>query len=105
MNDETDVPARVIDAPNEIWLVYGDLWQDETHMSFCCGYGEVLWCEDKQFVSDVRYVRADRFDEVCAALEALLKLPSGMYCDGYPEAEQRARAALKMAHKLQGHSQ
>ncbi len=101
MNDETEesmAPARVTDAPDEIWLVYGELIEDGAHADLSSS-GEVLWCEDKQFVSDVRYVRADRFDEVCACLEALLKLPSGMYCDGYNDAVQRARKALDMFPK------
>lgn len=33
-------------------------------------------------------------DALREAVEALLALPSGMYCDGYPEAERKARAAL-----------
>lgn len=49
---------RVTDAPEAVWLVYGDLDQDSTHRE-CCDSGEVTWCEDAQFPADVRYLRAD----------------------------------------------
>lgn len=57
----TDTPApgpRVTDAPEAVWLVYGDLERDATHRE-CCASGEVTWCEDAQFPADVRYLRAD----------------------------------------------
>lgn len=44
-------------------------------------------------VDVIRALLAER-DELREAVEALLARPSGMYCDGYPEAERKARAAL-----------
>lgn len=41
----------------------------------------------------IRALLAER-DALRDAVEALLANPSGMYCDGYPEAERKARAAL-----------
>lgn len=43
--------------------------------------------------TDIRTLLAER-DALWDAVEALLANPSGMYCDGYPEAERKARAAL-----------
>ena len=57
-DDEDPVPPRITDAPKAIWLNYGDLECDDTHWN-CCRGGEVTWCEDKQFDSDVCYVRED----------------------------------------------
>lgn len=68
--DECGAPPRVTDAPADVWLVYGDLYSDATHLE-CCRDGEVLWCEDKQYDSDVHYVRGDRYDDLCTALEEL----------------------------------
>ena len=60
---------KVTDAPETIWLVYGDLEHDDTHAN-CYRDGDVGWCDDAQFPSDVRYVRADIADAaVAAALE------------------------------------
>ena len=53
-DDEQRAPV-VTGSPDTIWLCYGDLDRDATHRE--CG--EVMWCEDKQDQSDVRYVRAD----------------------------------------------
>lgn len=55
--DALPVP-RLTDAPEAVWLVYGDLERDATHRE-CCASGEVTWCEDAQFPADVRYLRAD----------------------------------------------
>ena len=49
---------RVTGSPDAIWLVYGELEHDDTHAE-CCRSGEVTWCEDPQFMADVRYVRGD----------------------------------------------
>lgn len=57
MTDST-LPPKISGAPETIWLVYGELEHDDTHAE-CRRSGEVTWCEDKQFDSDVRYVRAD----------------------------------------------
>ena len=49
---------RVTESPDTIYLVYGDLEEDTTHAEEQ-RHGEVHWCGDKQFTSDVQYVRAD----------------------------------------------
>lgn len=63
---------KVVDAPDEIWLVYGELEHDDTHLN-CCASGEVFWCEDSQFPADVRYLRADVSDARILGLEDLLR--------------------------------
>ena len=69
--EDQDSPApKVIDAPLHIWLVYGELERDDTHAEFARHDDSVTWCEDKQFESDVLYVRADDVDRLraqCAA--------------------------------------
>jgi len=52
-------PPKVTGSPPEIWLVYGDLESDATHADVMREHGDVLWCEDQQHGTDVRYVRAD----------------------------------------------
>ena len=44
--------------PHRIWLNYGDLDRDYTHTELYRD-GDVSWCEDQVFDSDVMYVRAD----------------------------------------------
>jgi len=61
----------VTDPPADLWLVYGELEHDDTHWN-CCLEGEVSWCEDKQYDSDVHYVRGDRYDDLHTALTELL---------------------------------
>ena len=56
--DPSGYEPSVTGSPETIWLVYGDLECDDTHRE-CCASGEVTWCEDRQFDSDVRYVRED----------------------------------------------
>lgn len=58
---------KVIGAPEEIWLVHGDIASDANHAD-CY---EVTWCEDQQFDADVRYFRADRFERQAAERAAL----------------------------------
>lgn len=70
-DDECSAPPRVTDPPDDLWLVYGDLEHDDTHWN-CCRNGEVNWCEDKQYDSDVHYVRGDRYDDLRTALTELL---------------------------------
>ena len=60
-DDADPVPPRVTDAPERIWLVYGDIERDCTHWE-CVRDGDVGWCEDKQYGSDVAYVIADHAD-------------------------------------------
>ena len=63
---------KVTDAPKTIWLVYGDLENDATH-SNCYRDGDVGWCDEAQFASDVRYVRADVAEDARgAAVDAAL---------------------------------
>lgn len=54
---EIDEP-KVIDPPNKIYLVYGDL--DEQCLHHECE--DVSWCTTSQFPSDVRYIRSDAID-------------------------------------------
>ena len=61
---------KVTNAPENIWLVYGDLEHDDTHQT-CYRGGDVGWCDEAQFASDVMYVRADVADRLRAALVEL----------------------------------
>jgi hypothetical protein len=69
-DDEDDAPqppARVLNAPERIHLVFGDLEFDGKDVEFSeCE--EVMWCEDKQWDSDVEYVRADLPQQVAVDL-------------------------------------
>ena len=74
--EDQDSPApKVIDAPLHIWLNYGELERDDTHAELASSISEnVTWCEDKQFESDVLYVRADEVERLraqCAAMAGL----------------------------------
>jgi hypothetical protein len=51
-------PPRVTGSPDAIWLNYGDIDRDCTHAE-CYLSGDVSWCQDNVFDSDVKYVRAD----------------------------------------------
>lgn len=53
--DEQENPV-IIDPPESIWLVYGDLMRDTRHCDF--PEEEITWCEDNQFDGDVKYIRA-----------------------------------------------
>lgn len=53
----SDAP-KIIDAPDTIWLNYGDIERDCTHAE-CYREGDVTWCQEPVFDSDVKYVRAD----------------------------------------------
>ena len=44
--------------PQKIWLNYGDLDRDATHAEVFRD-GDVTWCKEQVFDSDVMYVRAD----------------------------------------------
>jgi hypothetical protein len=105
--EDRDPPAtRVTGAPSEIWLVYGDLEEDTTHAEEE-RHGEVHWCGDKQFPSDVRYVLAEEFDKLRDALESIRQYGSDTLSgrvdgtddrnwqrDGVLEMTKRARLAL-----------
>lgn len=71
-DDEASPPIQVTGAPDEIWLVYGDLSDlvEDTSHAECCRSGEVTWCEDQQFSTDVRYVRADLAAAACTLAAA-----------------------------------
>lgn len=56
--DDNEITAIVTGAPETIWLVYGELERDDTHAN-CYREGDVGWCDETQYASDVRYVRAD----------------------------------------------
>ena len=71
-DNDTTAPPRITGAPDAIWLVYGELEHDDTHLAFCRD-GEVTWCEDSQYPSDVRYVRADLYEAQAAEIERLRK--------------------------------
>ena len=60
-DDVPPAPPRVADAPTVLWLNYGDIERDCTHRE-CYEAGDVTWCEDAVFDSDVKYVRADEGD-------------------------------------------
>jgi hypothetical protein len=53
----------VTGAPPSIYLVYGDIERDCTHKE-CDEAEAVTWCSDRQFDSDVEYVRADLLDKM-----------------------------------------
>lgn len=57
--DDEEMPKpRILDAPKRIFMNYGDIERDATHDE-CVRLGDVTWCEDPIFDSDVEYVRAD----------------------------------------------
>lgn len=60
--DQSVHKQRVLDTPEEIWLVYGELEHDDTHANLRRD-GNVTWCEHQIEASDVRYVRADLLAE------------------------------------------
>lgn len=93
--DDEFPPPKVTDAPAAIWLVYGELEHDDTHRE-CCAGGEVTWCEDRQFDSDVQYVRADLVMERVRVLrEALEKADEVLEYMGCNQTSAACRAALE----------
>ena len=98
-NDELP-PPKVTDAPAAIWLVYGEIEQDSTHWE-CARNGDVGWCEDKQFDSDVEYVRADTIEAQAERIrvlrEALEVATNWLSDDRHPIGwtVDRLRAALE----------
>lgn len=101
-NDDPADPSvhepHVTGAPDEVWLVYGDLERDDTHAN-CCASGEVTWCEDAQFAADVRYVRADVAAERERAAVAAERERCAALCesigDGYQAREAYRWAEMK----------
>lgn len=68
-DDAVAPPPRVTDAPDRIWLQYGDIDRDCTHAE-CYRDGDVTWCDHAIFDSDVEYVRADRLQAAVAEARA-----------------------------------
>lgn len=71
--DPSQHEPEVTGSPDRIWLVYGELERDDTHAAICRD-GEVTWCADKQYSSDVEYVRADIAADLVTALRALTEI-------------------------------
>lgn len=71
-----DMP-KVTGSPESIYLVYGDLSEapedDFTHGALTGAEDSVTWCEQEQFSTDVKYIRADLADEAMAALRGLVE--------------------------------
>ena len=90
-DNDTSPPPKITDAPAAIWLVYGDIERDCTHQE-CNRNGDVGWCEDKQFDSDVEYVRADtieaQVERIRVLREALNALRLAREQDKYPSWEK-----------------
>ena len=67
-NDDDEIkPPKVTGSPEQIWLIYGDIDRDCTHAE-CSQHGDVTWCEDSVFSSDVKYVRADTLEAQSATI-------------------------------------
>lgn len=64
-------------SPEEIWLVYGDIYEDADHEE--CD--DVSWCSDQQFDSDVKYIRADIIEQQAAELAALRAFAKDLFID------------------------
>ena len=69
-DNDTSPPPKITDAPAAIWLVYGDIERDCTHQE-CNRNGDVGWCDDKQFDSDVEYVRSDTIEAQAERIRVL----------------------------------
>jgi hypothetical protein len=69
-----ELPPSVTDLPAFIWLNYGDIERDCTHAE-CYRDGEVTWCQDSVFASDVKYVRADLATQPAAPVPNRLNPP------------------------------
>jgi hypothetical protein len=89
---------KVVNAPERIYLVTGDLFGPDVEFS---DLAEVTWCEDQQFDTDVPYVREDlhvaeveRLKRVRDAARAVLNAASAATWDA---ALQRLRATLEEA--------
>jgi hypothetical protein len=75
-DDDEDVihEAQVLNAPETIWLVVGELDGDDVDFHEC---EEITWCDTDQFKNDIRYTRAtpltDAAPDLLKALEELLE--------------------------------
>ena len=97
--DPSQHEPKVTGSPDRIWLVYGELEYNDTHAALCRD-GEVTWCEDKQYPSDVEYVRADIAADLLAALRAITEIALMQF--GEPPADgdgplPQALAAIRKA--------
>lgn len=86
-NDEAH--PKITGSPETIWLNYGDLERDDTHEN-CSRNGEVTWCEEAVFVSDVKYVKADRIEELERKVFAL-KTPCAVALAALEDFNEQAR--------------
>jgi hypothetical protein len=94
---------RVTGSPEAIWLVYGELEHDDTHVELCSHEG-VTWCEDAQFATDVRYTRTDLAAE--RVFSAVAAEREHAHNAGFVEASrlhgaeiERLRAVLRVARE------
>ncbi len=96
-DDAEQAPPRVTDSPRVIWLQYGDIERDCTHAE-CYRDGDVTWCDDKQFESDVMYVNGAHHERILLALaglhDALKRRHYGRMPDEVQQAYDEAAAAL-----------
>ena len=80
---------KITGSPETIWLNYGDIDRDDTHKN-CARDGEVTWCDEAVFYSDIKYVRADiaqaREAELVAHVERL-KRALEMPCDRWSKKQ------------------
>ena len=104
--DETAHDPKVSEAPEVIWLQYGDIERDCTHAELYRD-GDVTWCDNQQFESDVMYVRADKAQAERDGLRAvLLECQMHLACnavnDDLVALYGRVRAALGEAIQHRG---
>lgn len=69
--DPSPHEPRVTEPLDRIWLVYGELEDDETHATLYRD-GDISWCQDQQYPSDVAYIRAGIVDDLLGAVHAML---------------------------------
>lgn len=58
IKDEVLADITIKNMPNSIYLVLGDLDVETNDIDFE-NTDEVTWCEDKQWRTDVKYIRED----------------------------------------------
>jgi len=74
---EPEDKIEVVNAPQEIWLNFGDLSDVVTgtvEYSELYASGEISWCYHEVDATDVRYVRADCYETRVKDLQTTLKL-------------------------------
>jgi hypothetical protein len=60
--------AKVTNAPDQIYLCYGDIDEDVDHNKWRNEDYEIAWCENQPENSDIKYIRADIVDVLRAEL-------------------------------------